>query len=389
VIQALSRHAIGYHSNWHSVHPTPSEYLVRLGYLEGADEFERREAAGVADVKRVFSTQPVCYGQPGNSWGPQSNLALRRLGIHVYLDEGIQVGVEDQPFWYGSLLYVFQMGRNQFRANLNVGAEDTAAYQRFDETVSRLAAQGGGMVSIYYHPNEFVTTQFWDGPNFSHGANPAPENWIKPKRRTSEDSERCYGVLRRFVQHMKTQPGVRFVTAQDFSKLYGGPLAQPVDRKQAATHLSRQIVFAEIGGHVLSPADMLLQLLDPKPQVVDGPTAAGRTTYAQPTIPAAAFRAAVADAAAFVRRFQRLPSEVFVGAETLSLADFAATLAENLDQRGDVKIARGNIAFTRYFGTDGKKSFNWVIHPEGFDGTPLLDLGRLQGWTLKPARLLR
>src|SRR5678816_4000005 len=31
VIQALSRHAIGYHSNWHSVHPTPSEYLVRLG----------------------------------------------------------------------------------------------------------------------------------------------------------------------------------------------------------------------------------------------------------------------------------------------------------------------------------------------------------------------
>ena len=36
---------------------------------------------------------------------------------------------------------------------------------------------------------------------------------------------------------------------------------------------------------------------------------------------------------------------------------------------------------------DGRpQAFNWVIHPEGFDGTPLLDLGRLQGWTLKPAR---
>ena len=64
VIQALSRHAIGYHSNWHSVHPTPAEYLVRLGYLEGAEEFERREGPGVADVKRVFGKQPVCYGQP-------------------------------------------------------------------------------------------------------------------------------------------------------------------------------------------------------------------------------------------------------------------------------------------------------------------------------------
>ena len=129
VIQALSRHAIGYHSNWHSVHPAPAEYLVRLGFLEGAEEFERREAAGVADVKRIFGTQPACYGQPGSSWGPQSNPALRKLGIPVYLDEGEQVGLDEQPFWYGGLLYVFQMGRNQFRAQLNVGAEDPAAYQ--------------------------------------------------------------------------------------------------------------------------------------------------------------------------------------------------------------------------------------------------------------------
>src|SRR5438552_8356428 len=64
VIAALSKHAIGYHSNWHSVHPAPAEYLVRLGFLEGAQEFERREAQGVADLKRIFGTQPICYGQP-------------------------------------------------------------------------------------------------------------------------------------------------------------------------------------------------------------------------------------------------------------------------------------------------------------------------------------
>src|ERR1051325_12027770 len=90
VIQALSKHASGYHSNWHSVHPAPAEYLVRMGFLEGADEFERREAAGVTDVKRVFGAQPVCYGQPGSSWGPQTNPALRRLGIPVYLDRGAE-----------------------------------------------------------------------------------------------------------------------------------------------------------------------------------------------------------------------------------------------------------------------------------------------------------
>ena len=139
----------------------------------------------------------------------------------------------------------------------------------------------------------------------------------------------------------------------------------------------------------MSPAEMLLALLEVKPQVVDGPAAPGATTYARPTIPAAAFRRTISDAADFINRFHRLPNEVFVGPETLSLADFASTLAGSLDAGDPVKVIRGSIQFDRYFASDGRKSFNWVIHPEGFNGAPLLDLGRLQGWTLKPATLVR
>ena len=54
--------------------PRPPSTWSGSAYLEGAEEFERREAPGVADVKRIFGTQPVCYGQPGSSWGPQTNL---------------------------------------------------------------------------------------------------------------------------------------------------------------------------------------------------------------------------------------------------------------------------------------------------------------------------
>ena len=43
--------------------------------------------------------------------------------------------------------------------------------------------------------------------------------------------------LRRFVQHMKAQPAVRFVTAQDLPGLYENPAAKVVDRKQLAAHL--------------------------------------------------------------------------------------------------------------------------------------------------------
>ncbi len=43
VIAALKKHDIGYHSNFHSVHPTPTEYLAECGWLDGVAEFVRRE----------------------------------------------------------------------------------------------------------------------------------------------------------------------------------------------------------------------------------------------------------------------------------------------------------------------------------------------------------
>jgi len=171
--------------------------------------------------------------------------------------------------------------------------------------------------------------------------------------------------------------------------IYESRTPQAVDRNAAAAHLSEHIVFGEVGGQILSPAEMLLALLDVRAETVDGPTGPGRTTYTKATIPAGVFRNVVADAVDFVRRFQRLPNEVFFGPETLSLADFAASLAGRADEGGDVRVVRGKVEFDRYFASDGRKSFNWVIHPEGFDGTRLLELGRLQGWTLKPARLKR
>lgn len=245
------------------------------------------------------------------------------------------------------------------------------------------------MISIYYHPIEFVTTEFWDAVNFARGANPDRDAWKKPRLRTAAESERCYGVLRRFVQHMKARPGVRFVTAEALPGLFANPVPKSVDRQAVAAHLGRQIVFGEIQGQMLSAADMLLTLLKVTPQTIDGPSAPGTTTYAKARIPAAAFQKTVSDTAGFVRRFRRLPNQVFVGSDTLSLADFAATLAGGVDGDDEIRVVHGNIGFDRFFSSDGRKSFNWVIHPEGFNGAPLLELGRLQGWTLKPASLIR
>jgi hypothetical protein len=388
VIRALSQHSIGYHSNFHSVHPAPAEYLRRFGYLEGATEFQRRENAGALDIQRIFGAKPSCYGQPGSSWAPQSNLALRRMGIPVYLDEGTQVGVASQPFWYDGILYVFNMGPNLVRARLDGGPEDPAAHAAFDKAAAALRSSGGGVISIYYHPTEFVHTEFWDAVNFAKGANPPREQWKQPHRRTSDEAERCYAVLHRFVEHMKSVPDVRFVTATDLPKLYRAPLPAAPDRALIAEHLGRGIDFLSTGSETYSPADMLLALLDLPAQVVDGPTGEGVTTWSKDTIEKRAFVRAKEDTADFIKRNQRLPNEVFIGAETLSLADFTATLARASQAASDsLPLVRGHVAFDRYFATDATKSFDWPIHPNGFAAPELLAVGRLQGWTLKPARL--
>ena len=41
----------------------------------------------------------------------------------------------------------------------------------------------------------------------------------------------------------------------------------------------------------------------------------------------------------------------------------------------------------KYVSTDARGSFQWPIHPEGFSAPELLELARLQAWTLKPAKL--
>src|SRR5437763_3803684 len=82
VIAALKKHDIGYHANFHSVHPTPSEYLADCGLLDGMAEFVRREGPGAADVRRIFERDTLaCYGQPGSSWGSQTIAALGQIGV--------------------------------------------------------------------------------------------------------------------------------------------------------------------------------------------------------------------------------------------------------------------------------------------------------------------
>ena len=102
---------------------------------------------------------PSCYGQPGSSWGPQRNTAPASHGIPVYLDEGRRWGWTISRSGTAAC-FTFSTWAVHMRAQLDGAAPMENSYQQFDRAAAELAARGGGVISIYYHPTEFVSIEF-------------------------------------------------------------------------------------------------------------------------------------------------------------------------------------------------------------------------------------
>jgi hypothetical protein len=417
VIAALKRHDIGYHSNTHSQQPTIAVYLQNAGWEDGRAEFLRREAPGVKDIQRIFGVTPVAYGQPGSAWAPQTYPALRDMGIKMYLDEADQVGLDDQPFYYGGMLNVFRMRSTLVRMALAGGSSLAEGKAAFDKVHAALTARGGGTVSIYYHPNEWVQTEFWDGVNFTRGANPPPADWKLPGVRPAAETEQAFADFEQFVRYVKDKSDVRLVTATELTTIYADRAADRRFGRDELLNIARlvqkEITFYRGDGYALSAAEMLALLTDAAAertaadafpsavrfQALDGPartftpSTGGRraASYAS-----AAFASAVRDTAAYLRTHRRVPDEIWIGAENLSPADYLATLGAVVETAigsgrfpPEVERKTGRFTADAYVADDSPKLWGWVIFPEGFHAPRIMELARLQSGTLKPALLVR
>ncbi len=421
VIAALQKHAIGYHANLHSVHPTPTEYLANCGWLDGVAEFVRREGGGAADVRRIFAVPTLaCYGQPGSSWGAQAIGALPSIGVApqgvpCYVDEGSHVGLNHQPFWYAGALVVYNLGPNLTRMELHNPAALEPAKEKVTAIAARLRANGGGLISIYYHPCEWIHRQFWDGVNFARGANPPRERWRPPPLRTAEETDGAFERFGAYIDHIRALPGVHWITATDLPSIYPDSTrtagATEADWRELCRRLrdATELDYQEMGGRVYSVADQFELTIRAAAAAWNQPAlafparlggllgpdeAAGPTR--QVTADGLATRDAVRDVANYLAVHRRVPARVFVGSNPVSPAAFvvglASALAEAPDRpawTADTKFNFGRnagLATERHIAADTPGLFGgWVIHPEGFRAPKVMEVARLQAWTLKPA----
>jgi hypothetical protein len=413
VIEALKKHEIGYHANYHSVQPTPALYLSNLGWDDGVAEFDRRERPGFDDVKRIFGVAPSCYGQPGSSWGPQSYGAMNKWGMEVYLDAGNHVRLDDKPYYYCGILNLYKLAY-QMRANLTEPRLLEKAEQDFVAARSKVTAEGGGVVSIFYHPCEFVHKEFWDGVNFRNGANPPRERWQLPPAKTPEESKVAYQVFEEYIRFLKRYPDVQFITATEAAKLYRdqarGRTFTAAEVKDIAAAVAEDVTFQKHGDYALSAAEVFALLNEYVAEHGAGrkPGALGllRTLYGPTNWVAPApdplsidgnqFLRTAADVADFLRKQRRIPTSVWLGSLPVppemylrGLAEVALALADGKSMPETVALKPAKLAAAAHVADDDPRLWGWIIFPRGFRAPAMMELAKRQAWTLKPAMLAK
>jgi hypothetical protein len=411
IIAELKKHEIGFHAHWHSVQPTPAMYLSDLGWDDGVAEFDRREKPGRDDVERIFGTAPTCYGQPGSSWAPQSFGAMKKWGMGIYLDAGRHIGLDGLPHYYCGILNLYNL-EHTMRADLTRLEALKDAEDRFLSARKKLLSQGGGLVSIYYHPCEFVHKEFWDGVNFKYGANPPREKWKRPDMKTPEESRLAYQVFESYVRFMKRFPEVQFITAGEAAKLYRDRALDrdftPAELKTIAEAVKDEVTFQKHGAYALAPADVFALLNEYVAERVSGRSPDAIRLKRAPLGPSnpvplykepvttdwSQFQRTAVDVQDFLVKQGRIPTTVWLGSVGVPPEAYLQALArvsrdllagEAPPDRVEVRAAR--LSAMKYVAADAPNLWGWVIFPRGFRAPAMMELARRQAWTLKPAIL--
>ena len=231
------------------------------------------------------------------------------------------------------------------------------------------------------------------------------------KKGKDSSYKKGYKIFSDYLAHIKSHPQVEIVTAAQSALLYQDRASGKDFSREEIIHLASltdsEISYQLMDDVALSPAEIFYLVIsalaaysesgdlpDSVPlQTPLGPVERARNTVEDMVIAPIDFLRACTVIRDFIHKAQRLPSTVYLGSHKISPADFLATacsalasIAESGDLPGSVELCRGSFALEKY--VTGEGAWGWVIFPEGFDAPGLIELGKLQTWTLKPALFL-
>ena len=268
----------------------------------------------------------------------------------------------------------------------------------------------GGVISIPFHPCEFVHKEFWDAVNFANGANPPPDDWKLPPVKTPEESERAFKYLEDLVVFMKSFPRVDFVTASEAADMFRDQAQRHVFSTQEVTDMARQVVpevTFQSGEHFNLSASEIFYLLNKfvanivrrkgaEPLILEGtpygPASAPAPLTAKLDVPWTQMARTVLDVQDELDKTGQIPTTAWMGSQPVppesylvGLAQLTGVLTDKGEAPDTVSFGPARLAAADFVADDSPALWDWIIFPHGFHAPKLMDLAKLQAWTLKPA----
>jgi len=185
-------------------------------------------------------------------------------------------------------------------------------------------------------------------------------------------------------------------------RVYSRPLTLS-DIKTIAEAFTKRLSYVDLDAKTVSAAEGLLALssfvaefeTESKPREIMlefayGPASTPQRFVTEGTFSWDAIRQAARELLDTTHATQQLPSIIWVAGEPVRPEDFAVTLASLISDghySGSIALRRGELEAKKYVADDSPRLWGWVIFPEGFNAPHMMEIAKLQSWTIKPATL--
>jgi len=426
VIDSVRKHDIGFHSNYHSMHPTVSEYLEKVGWEKGCQEIRNREIPGLRDVEKIFKKETSCFTPPGSSYGAQLIYVLGKLG-KAYMYSPVYLPSRSVNWFCGALTFsrrsIFYTDEEYCGFDKLLAQDDKfqIGLERLERYLKERYDRGTDWVGIFCcHPTRVGTLEFWDDVNFTGGRNPARSDWKKPKLRSEQEIEVAKKNFRRLVKFLVSNNLIELKTIGELVPLYSSQKAIMTYEKiceisekishQKQIVLDNEYSLFEI---ILGMADFLLERWRShgfkgtvKVRKGLGPMDEPATYQDEFTTDYSFIFKACKDLDSFVRRRGFLPSSITIASKKVGIGSLYHVLADAITMltRQNVKPAH---VFRKRITLDRRQADpypsipknlceemtkdirSWTIHRQDLNAENIIKYFRLQSWTLKPAMLVK
>ncbi|MDF1575356.1 MAG: hypothetical protein P1P86_09220 [Bacteroidales bacterium] len=408
VIAAMAAHDIGSHTNLGSIHPTVTEILEYAGWDQGVQAMLENESAGFDELERIFGVPVSTLARHGGSYGPQLVFALGQMG-KGYVYSPVRLPGKHAVWFCNTLNFHGDYGG--FDDVYYMDELFNPVFEKLKENFLR-DIEGFDMISFFAcHPTKVRAEQFWDF-NFYEGANPDKDSLKAPALRPAESMVSARKNFRRLMQFLKDQESIEVTTIGNLMERfsYQPEYIRKKDLIRIAEKIrgTSQVVYDEF----YAPAEVFAALAKsiqsygekgkmPRKLLRESPLGPMEMPSGRPGITSVAMEQVIELAIASGDMIQNrgyLPSGLELegaGVGTGSLMHLFSTVYLDIagkDPRDNYKVIPFDpypMEYEELITSEVESYKDWIVHRKDLDMSHLVEMTRMQLWTLKPAHEMK